>query len=368
MRGMFIVCIILVMLPSLLQAKTIRCYPDSWPNIPQAFTLADSGDTILAAPGLYFADHETLRVKWPENVPAIVLRSEFGPDSTIINGLSQPGDPIISFSRSDSLAVVEGFTIRHGYAPGAQGAAIGGGSATIRGNVIENNRSTTGGAISGYGIIEWNLIVYNTADLRGGGIYGGGDRCICRNNTIAYNTAPDGGGACLTSANTVLTYNNIFGNTMFGVQNLAGGPGFVDAEWNWWGDASGPYNPWTNPGGKGDIVSNYVDYDPWLTVPGIAEMEVQPKTSPEPTISLYIYPNPCYGNTKIHYSLPISGYVNISVYDVSGRVVSTLRDGHVASGIYSEMWDAGNLPSGSYVCRVAVEGSVETEKVIVLSR
>jgi len=46
----------------------------------------------------------------------------------------------------------------------------------------------------------------------------------------------------------------------------------VDATLNWWGDATGPYHPtwWmygavnvTNPGGKGDKVSDYVLYDPW---------------------------------------------------------------------------------------------------------
>ncbi|TET45510.1 T9SS type A sorting domain-containing protein [candidate division TA06 bacterium] len=83
---------------------------------------------------------------------------------------------------------------------------------------------------------------------------------------------------------------------------------------------------------------------------------------------LLIYPNPCSGTARIQYQLPTSAYVNMSVYDVSGRLVTTLMDEHMASGIYSEIWNAGNLPSGSYVCRVAVEGSVETEKVIVLSR
>ena len=45
----------------------------------------------------------------------------------------------------------------------------------------------------------------------------------------------------------------------------------VDAEYNWWGDATGPYDGsndtgtggWFNPGGLGDDVSDYVDYDPW---------------------------------------------------------------------------------------------------------
>jgi hypothetical protein len=38
----------------------------------------------------------------------------------------------------------------------------------------------------------------------------------------------------------------------------------LNAENNWWGDESGPYNATSNPSGLGDEVSNYVDFDPWL--------------------------------------------------------------------------------------------------------
>lgn len=34
---------------------------------------------------------------------------------------------------------------------------------------------------------------------------------------------------------------------------------------NWWGDASGPYNAKYNPAGKGNPISDYVDFIPWLT-------------------------------------------------------------------------------------------------------
>ena len=36
---------------------------------------------------------------------------------------------------------------------------------------------------------------------------------------------------------------------------------------NWWGDASGPYHPDTNPEGQGNEVSDNVDYYPWLLAP-----------------------------------------------------------------------------------------------------
>ena len=57
--------------------------------------------------------------------------------------------------------------------------------------------------------------------------------------------------------------NDIFGNN-FGLRN--GGQGVVRAEENWWGDPSGPYHPQFNAAGKGDEVSDNVDFQPWRTV------------------------------------------------------------------------------------------------------
>jgi len=38
----------------------------------------------------------------------------------------------------------------------------------------------------------------------------------------------------------------------------------VDAESNWWGNATGPYHPTQNPGGTGYCVTDGVDFTPWL--------------------------------------------------------------------------------------------------------
>ena len=76
--------------------------------------------------------------------------------------------------------------------------------------------------------------------------------------------------------NVYIHYNNIVGNTEYGVQDYDG-DNDVDATFNWWGDVSGPYHPgsWslglleiTNPSGLGDEVSDYVLYMPWLGMGG----------------------------------------------------------------------------------------------------
>ncbi|MCG8347899.1 MAG: hypothetical protein MI924_08990, partial [Chloroflexales bacterium] len=39
----------------------------------------------------------------------------------------------------------------------------------------------------------------------------------------------------------------------------------LDMRNNWWGDASGPYDPEFNPEGRGDSVGDNILYEPWLT-------------------------------------------------------------------------------------------------------
>ena len=94
---------------------------------------------------------------------------------------------------------------------------------------------------------------------------------------IAYNTIHDNtfsllkwtpGGVTVGNSDGQLAYavfighNNFYGNNPLGVLNLA--PDLLKAEYNWWGDASGP-GP-AGPG-TGDGVSTNVDFEPWLAQP-----------------------------------------------------------------------------------------------------
>lgn len=89
---------------------------------------------------------------------------------------------------------------------------------------------------------------------------------------IMIGTGPD--------ALTIYVYqNNIRGNSPNGLTNKA--VASLNAENNWWGDASGPYNPTYNPDGAGDSVSDNVDFYPWLTAPQpIVNICIPPNTPP----------------------------------------------------------------------------------------
>jgi hypothetical protein len=76
-------------------------------------------------------------------------------------------------------------------------------------------------------------------------------------------------GLRVNHSNGTYTGNTISGNTSYGLYN--GGTTTIDATNNYWGDPSGPLDDsddrasggYYNPNGKGNRVSDYVNYDPW---------------------------------------------------------------------------------------------------------
>ncbi|MDZ7314803.1 MAG: T9SS type A sorting domain-containing protein [candidate division KSB1 bacterium] len=64
------------------------------------------------------------------------------------------------------------------------------------------------------------------------------------------------------------------------------------------------------------------------------------------------YPNPFNAQTTISVDLPRDDRIQLSVYDVFGRRVTTLIDGALPAGDYRFAFDAGTLASGTYFYRL----------------
>jgi len=64
------------------------------------------------------------------------------------------------------------------------------------------------------------------------------------------------------------------------------------------------------------------------------------------------YPNPFNPSTKIKYSVPESGYVNLSVYNLLGEKVAELVNDVLSAGEYQNNFDASHLPSGVYLAKL----------------
>ncbi|MBM3324853.1 MAG: T9SS type A sorting domain-containing protein, partial [Calditrichaeota bacterium] len=78
------------------------------------------------------------------------------------------------------------------------------------------------------------------------------------------------------------------------------------------------------------------------------------------------YPNPFNPVTTIHYDVKETGLVSVKIFDVLGREVAALIQGTISAGSYSINWDAGDLPSGVYLCRMEAQDFAQTRKVVLL--
>jgi hypothetical protein len=84
------------------------------------------------------------------------------------------------------------------------------------------------------------------------------------------------------------------------------------------------------------------------------------------------FPNPFNPVTTIRYDVRAGGgQVSLRVFDVSGRLVRTLVDGHEVEGSKAVTWNGTNdrgqsVASGIYFYRMAAPGFTETKKMVLL--
>jgi len=267
---------LIVALPSASSADTHLVKPDGtgdYLTIQDAIYLAAPEDTVTLANGVFIGEgnRDIVVPSWT----TLVVRSDDGnPESCIIDcegseadwhrgfvfeapSASVPGDafPLMAPSptgapwlRNDdeSVPLLDGITIRNGYADSGGAILVRHGVPTIRNCILEENTATTGGAIhvefanpivrdntirsnlaeDGGGIsiinasplIENNNIGYNFAVVRGGGLYReqgvrGEIPSVIRYNVLHHNVAmaesSKGGGIYITRANPVIYANSV---------------------------------------------------------------------------------------------------------------------------------------------------------------
>ena len=83
------------------------------------------------------------------------------------------------------------------------------------------------------------------------------------------------------------------------------------------------------------------------------------------------YPNPFNPITSLRYDLPNDGLVNITIYDMMGRVVKTLVNGSQTAGFKSVQWNASNnrnepVSAGLYLYTIQAEEFRQTKKMVLL--
>ena len=83
------------------------------------------------------------------------------------------------------------------------------------------------------------------------------------------------------------------------------------------------------------------------------------------------YPNPFNPTTQIRYDLPEDALVNITIYDMMGRIVKTPVNSSETTGFKSVQWDATNnqgepVSAGVYLYKIQAGDFSQTKKMILL--
>jgi hypothetical protein len=78
------------------------------------------------------------------------------------------------------------------------------------------------------------------------------------------------------------------------------------------------------------------------------------------------YPNPFNPNTNIEFTLPRPEWVTLKVFNVLGQQVASIVSEKLNSGIHKYEWQAQNLPSGIYYCRMQAGEFTDTKKMVLL--
>ncbi len=79
-----------------------------------------------------------------------------------------------------------------------------------------------------------------------------------------------------------------------------------------------------------------------------------------------VYPNPFNSVAKIDFEIPERSFINLSIYDLSGRLADRLAQGDYQAGKYSVSLNGYDMPSGLYVVKLEAKDVRLSKKVMLL--
>ena len=191
-------------------AAAVLDVPAAFPTIQSAINAASNGDTVRVAPGVYSELIDFLGKN-------IVVESTSGAAVTTIDG-DDAGTVVTIDAAAGETPTLRGFTITGGYSTGIGGGGmlLFGGPALVEGNIIAGNAGCPGGIAASFSTatIRNNVISDNRPNCSGGtggGINIGGDGAVqFLNNLVARNLSGfDGHGVSLFAAGSPVISGNI---------------------------------------------------------------------------------------------------------------------------------------------------------------
>jgi len=106
------------------------------------------------------------------------------------------------------------------------------------------------------------------------------------------------------------------------------------------------------------LLINMLNYAPGADIPEVFALHQN-------------YPNPFNPITSLRYDLPEDGLVNITIYDMMGRIVKTLINSSQSAGYKSIQWNATNdrnkpVSAGLYLYTIQAGEFRQTKKMVLL--
>ncbi len=94
-------------------------------------------------------------------------------------------------------------------------------------------------------------------------------------------------------------------------------------------------------------------------------------TTPREFSLLKNFPNPFNPTTNISFTLPVESEVKLSVYNSAGQLIKIAAQGKYSAGTQNVVFDASDLPSGTYLYSISAKGKdgaefVQTAKMLLL--
>ncbi|TPN89294.1 T9SS type A sorting domain-containing protein [Aquimarina algicola] len=93
--------------------------------------------------------------------------------------------------------------------------------------------------------------------------------------------------------------------------------------------------------------------------------EINNTSSKEDIIVIGVYPNPMQDEGNIHYLINNATKVMIRLYDMTGKMITTLQNKKVEKGVYNLSFKGDSIPKGNYIITIETNTTKISRKIII---